>query len=579
METRANYILVGAFAVAGFLGLLGFFLWFARVELDRQFAYYDIDFESVSGLSEASDVRYAGFPVGQVVGIRLSPENDGRVRVRIEVEAGTPVRTDSTATIEAQGVTGVSFVGISPGSPEAPLLAETSDADVPEIEAGRSVLQTLSQDAPEILAETLGVVRELRELLGGENRRRVDTILQNVEGASAEFATALEDFSTVTGSVSGFAGQIERFNSTLDALTGDISGALAEAETTIRSFGTLSEEARGVLAQGSGTLTDAGDTIATLDRYITEDLGPATEALGRSVTDIETRVARFGDRAETLIDTYAETGRAATARLTEARQTLSATDALIARIEQTLGTVDAAALRFDGLLAEDATPLIRELRVATTEATAVIRSLGDTAGSDLPALMDEVRGAAARAAEVVDRVGADLSDASGRLDGLTGSADETLAAARGTFERANETLAAINGALETGDRALGAAERAFTGADRVINEDMAGIVAGLETTLTELETAVGGVADEIPAVAEELRAASRSARAAFAEVEQVAQSSGPQVRSFADEALPQYTRLSVEIRALVDNLDALVEQIRRNPSRFFLDPRAPEFRR
>lgn len=117
METRANYVLIGAFALAGFLAMLAAFLWFANIRLDRQFAYYDIDFPSVSGLSDASDVRFSGLPVGQVVDVRLSPERDGTVRVRIEIGADTPVRSDSVATIEAQGVTGVSYVGSPPERP------------------------------------------------------------------------------------------------------------------------------------------------------------------------------------------------------------------------------------------------------------------------------------------------------------------------------------------------------------------------------------------------------------------------------------------------------------------------------
>jgi len=99
VETKANYILIGAFTILGLLGLLGFFLWFARIELDRQFAYYDVRFTSVSGLSPASDVRFSGLPVGQVVDVRLSPDQDGTMTVRVEVAADTPVREDSIVTI------------------------------------------------------------------------------------------------------------------------------------------------------------------------------------------------------------------------------------------------------------------------------------------------------------------------------------------------------------------------------------------------------------------------------------------------------------------------------------------------
>ena len=148
METRANYILIGAFALSGILGLLGFLLWFAQVELDRQFAYYDISFPSVAGLSSASDVRFSGLPVGQVVDVRLSPEGDGTVRVRIEVGADTPVRTDSVATIESQGVTGVSFVGISAGTPELERLVRDPTAQFPRSRPGSPSFRPFPRTRP-----------------------------------------------------------------------------------------------------------------------------------------------------------------------------------------------------------------------------------------------------------------------------------------------------------------------------------------------------------------------------------------------------------------------------------------------
>lgn len=578
METRANYVLVGAFAILGLLGLLGFFLWFANVELDRQFAYYDVDFDSVSGLSAASDVRFSGLPVGQVVSVALSPANDGRIRVRVEIGAETPVRTDSVATIEAQGVTGVAYVGISSGTPEAPLLRNAQEG-VPMIEAGRSMLQSLTQDAPEILSETLDLVRDLRELMGGENRQRIENILANVEQSSVSFGDALEDFSGVTGAVSTFADEIQRFNSTLDGVSRDFGGVLDEAEQALASISALSEETRGVVARGGETLDRAEGTLGAADDYITGTLGPATERMSGSVTGIETRFAALADSAEALAETLSETGRTATARLAEAQETLARVDTLIASLDQTAGSVDSAAQRLDGMLAEDATALIAELRTATAEATEVIRSIGETADTDLAAIFDDIRAATAQASATIDTVGRDLSSASGRLDGLASDAVQTLADARETFANANDTLAAINGTLETGDRALGAAERAFDSADTVLNDEIGGIAASLRSTLDTLEAAVGDVAAEIPAVAEELRSASRSAEAAFAGIEGTVDAASPAVRDFAATALPQFGRLAVETRALIDNLDALIGQIRRDPSRFFLDPRAPEYRR
>ena len=87
METRANYILIGAFTLAGILGAFGFFLWLAKFEVTRQYAYYDVLFDNVSGLTAAGGVSYNGLPAGQVVSLRLDEEDPSKIRVRLEVDA------------------------------------------------------------------------------------------------------------------------------------------------------------------------------------------------------------------------------------------------------------------------------------------------------------------------------------------------------------------------------------------------------------------------------------------------------------------------------------------------------------
>ena len=99
METKANFVLIGAFTIAGFLGLVAFLMWFANLSLNRQFAWYDIYFPEVSGLGLSSEVTYAGLTVGKVIDMQLAQGQSGAVRVRVEVAEDTPVRTDSRAAI------------------------------------------------------------------------------------------------------------------------------------------------------------------------------------------------------------------------------------------------------------------------------------------------------------------------------------------------------------------------------------------------------------------------------------------------------------------------------------------------
>ncbi len=578
METRANYLLIGAFTIAGLVGIIGFLVWFAQVELDRQFAYYDVAFPTVAGLSNASDVRFSGLPVGQVVDVRLSPDDDGTITVRVEVDANTPVRTDSVATIESQGVTGVSYVGISAGSPDAPLL-DPAPGEVPEIPPGRSVLQTLSEDAPQILEESLKVVQGLGAILNGENQDRIGSILRNVEAASEDFSTTLQSFSDVTESVSGFAEQIDRFNSTLETLTGEAAQVLSTADTTLSSIAELSEQAKIFLADGSETLDAATGTLTTADAYLGTDLPTLTSELTLTVTDLRGQVAQVRADASRTLDTFNDTGLAATARLNEARKILSDTETMIANLELTLVKMDEATVSFEELMEQDGAELIAETRVMISDATRAVRTIGTVTETDLPAIFADIRTAAETANRVIGTVGDDLSGASGRIDTLTASADVTLNTVTETFANANQTLTAVNSALAVGEEALGAAQRAFEGADRVINDDISGITADLRVAIGNLNGAINQVSADIPAVSSDLRAAAVAAEQTFAELQRIVTSSGGAVTDFATNGLPLYSRLGQETRTLIDNLNRLTTSIQRDPARFLLNKSTPEFRR
>ena len=64
-----------------------------------------------------------------------------------------------------------------------------------------------------------------------------------------------------------------------------------------------------------------------------------------------------------------------------------------------------------------------------------------------------------------------------------------------------------------------------------------------------------------------------------AELRSLPSAASPAIREFTTTALPLYSRLAQESRALIANLDRLTDQIQRDPTRFFLDSETPEFRR
>lgn len=577
METRARYVLIGAFALAGFLGIVGFLLWFAQFELDRQFAYYDVRFTSVSGLSRASEVRFSGLPVGQVVEVRLSPDGDGTVLARLEVAGETPVRTDSIATIESMGVTGVSYVGITSGDPSSALLRE--EGGVPEIEAGRSVLQTLTEDAPEIVSEALAVMQRISGILNEENQQKVQDILDNLAQSSGDLSGALDDFAVVSRTIASASLDIAGFTEQIEPVIGAIEGTLSNVDTALTSFTELSTRAVSSLDVVEAALASGRVALDAAEVFMTGELPVMVQDMTATTLVLREQTELLVTDARGMITEFTAAGSAATARLTEAQSTLQDVDVTIARLLETLDNVDEAATSFDDLISIDGTALMAETREMIANADEAVNAITTAAETDLPAIVADIRSATATANRVVADVGQQVSDAAGRIEGLADDASDAMTQVTGTFANANQTLTAINSALSTGERTLDAAERAFAGADRVINEDIGEITSDLRQVMQRLDEAISQVSEDIPAITGDLRRAAETANTTFTQLGQIVSGSSAPITAFAATGLPQYTQLARETRNLISNLEKLTRQIERDPARFFLNRQSPEFRR
>jgi len=284
METRARYILVGFVTLASVVALLGFLLWLARVEINRTYAQYDIVFDTVSGLSEDSLVRYNGVDVGSVLSIALDRQNPSLVRVRIEINAATPVRKDTMATLSSQGVTGVSFVALEGGSQSSEALVPVPPAPVPQIASKPSVVQELTDAAPNLVNQAIGLIEDVRAFTTPQNTAAIEATLRNVESvtarvdriaaraetiaASAEKTLAGVDalLTEAQGTLSGVRkvvrddvpGLVARLRTTLDSIGATADELNTFARTALPEYGVLATEAKGVLGRISALVDRIG---------------------------------------------------------------------------------------------------------------------------------------------------------------------------------------------------------------------------------------------------------------------------------------------------------------------------------
>lgn len=282
METKARYILVGAFTLGAMAALLGFLLWLAQVEINRSYAQYDIVFETVSGLTQDSVVRYNGVDVGKVLSIDLDRQNPQFVRVRIEVRAATPVRQDTVATLSSQGVTGVSFVALEGGSPMSDPLQAIPPAPVPVIASKPSVVQALTDAAPDLLEEAIALIEDVRQFTTPENREAIAAILQNVE--------------TVTARVDAIAARAEKLVTTAEGTLVRADAALGKAEAAFASADdVIKDDIPGLVDELKSTVADVGDTATELKSFARSAL-PQYRDLAADARKVIANIGAVADR-------------------------------------------------------------------------------------------------------------------------------------------------------------------------------------------------------------------------------------------------------------------------------------------
>ena len=205
METRAPYALIGLFVLAAIGAVFGFVYWLHNTGGLGERTVYRIRFENnVAGLLTGAAVLFNGIRVGEVVDLQLNPDNPREVTAAVAVVAGTPVRADTHAGLEFQGLTGVPVISLLGGDAGAAPLASSKTRPavlVADPAAGQSMteaarqalrkLDTLLADNSDSLHSAIANLNTFTAALA-RNSDRVDGILTGLEhmtGGGAPKAT------------------------------------------------------------------------------------------------------------------------------------------------------------------------------------------------------------------------------------------------------------------------------------------------------------------------------------------------------------------------------------------------------
>jgi phospholipid/cholesterol/gamma-HCH transport system substrate-binding protein len=272
LEAKTNYTIVGIVVLILATALVSVALWLSVGFNKKSYDYYTLYMhEAAAGLSEESAVKYNGVQVGFVKKIKLNKNDPRQVEILLSIESGTPITISTTATLISQGITGVSYVGLSADSADLEPLQKMPGEPYPVIPTKPSLFNQLDTILKEV----------------SENVNKVSTQISHVfnEDNAHYLTETLKHLDKITGVVSDDSKYLHNsmrhaniFLKNMAILSKDFPEIIKELKNGVTQFKAMSIDMRKAGNNVSGTMI-AGKN--TLDKISQETLPPAITLLRR----------------------------------------------------------------------------------------------------------------------------------------------------------------------------------------------------------------------------------------------------------------------------------------------------------
>ena len=275
METKANYVAVGAFVLTCILALVITLLWLAGAQYSHEYTYYRTNFRgAVTGLGKGTAVRYNGIDVGRVEEVKFDPNDPQVVIATLQIQPKLGIRVDSVISIESEGLTGGSYVEITGGKKNAALLVPQEGQKYPVIKSAPSTLQKLAKGAPQLLEKLNIAADKINAVLNEKNQKAFARILANLDRTTSMLADRSDDLNSTLVNLS--------------ATSKTLPGTVADLDASVKKFGQLSADSD-EFVKGEG-LAQFAELLADTRRLVIS-LNKLSDELNRQPTRVI-----FGDR-------------------------------------------------------------------------------------------------------------------------------------------------------------------------------------------------------------------------------------------------------------------------------------------
>jgi phospholipid/cholesterol/gamma-HCH transport system substrate-binding protein len=254
MASKAQSIRVGLFGAATLVLVAVVVVVFGGVRFWEKTDSYRIVFDSsVIGLEPGAVVYLNGIKVGTVNDVAVDKSDLRKVDVAIEVEHGTPVRTDTRAMLQYAGITGLKVIDLRDGTVAAAPLPPGG-----EIPPGVGMLDKLEARAQTIVDQSAEVMK------------RASTLTDNLIAVTEPARLAATNFAELSGSLK-------------DMVDENRVGLRQSLVTLRQSLTAIQDTATGATqlldGQVSQLLVNASDAVSSLKKLMTANEGPLRAAV------------------------------------------------------------------------------------------------------------------------------------------------------------------------------------------------------------------------------------------------------------------------------------------------------------
>ena len=301
METRANYVLIGAFTLAAIVGAFLFVMWIAGYGTAGGHRSYQVVFNgSVAGLSTGANVSFNGIKVGEVTHLTFSRSDPHQVVADIDINSEAPIDRNTKARLETQGLTGGAVVALLGGlTAGAALVAENGRP--PVIYAGQSIqLQDILDNVDALSIKATSVLDDADKIIA-DNSPTIHSALANVDQFSKALADNSAGVDAALKSVGELGKQIGPLAARLQTLSDDADRLVQSIDTDqvraiVGNVQAMSAKGVSVIDRADKLLADNSDSIqSTL-----HNADVFSKALADNAPNIDTTLKNLAEISKTV---------------------------------------------------------------------------------------------------------------------------------------------------------------------------------------------------------------------------------------------------------------------------------------